>query len=99
MITLLGEIHEMGMIPSAPRPNLHCRVFEDNSGALEIATAPKMRPRTKYLNVKYHHFRDQIDNGRLSIHAIDTNDQQADLFTKPVNKELFLKFRQLIMGW
>jgi len=37
-------------------PKIHCKVFEDNEGAIEIANVPKMRPRTKHLNIKYHHF-------------------------------------------
>ena len=35
---------------------VHCKVFEDNSGALEIARIHKYRPRTKHLNVRLHHF-------------------------------------------
>jgi hypothetical protein len=31
---------------------MHCKVFEDNAGAIEIANVPKMRPRTKHLNIK-----------------------------------------------
>ena len=78
---------------------MHCNFFENNSGALEIASTPKMRPRTKYLNVKYHHFRDLVDKGLISIHPISTNDQEADMLTKPVTHELFFKFRKLILGW
>jgi hypothetical protein len=39
-------------------PTVHCKVYEDNAGAIEMARLPKMRPRTKHLNVKYHHFRE-----------------------------------------
>ena len=41
-------------------PRIHCTVFEDNSGALELARLPKMRPRTKHINQSYHHFREHI---------------------------------------
>jgi hypothetical protein len=34
-------------------PNVHCTLFEDNSGALTLAKAPAMRPRTKHINIKY----------------------------------------------
>lgn len=33
-----------------------CRVYEDNSGALEMGRLPKMRPRTKHICVRLHHF-------------------------------------------
>ena len=32
-----------------------------------IATVPKMRPRTKHLNIKYHHFREEVRKGTVSI--------------------------------
>jgi hypothetical protein len=37
-------------------PTVHCKVFEDNSGALDMARLPKMRPRTKHICVRMHHF-------------------------------------------
>jgi len=30
---------------------LHCKMFEDNMGAMNIPTMPKIRTRTKYINV------------------------------------------------
>jgi len=35
-------------------------VFEDNAGAVEITNVHKVRPRTKHLNIKYHHFREKV---------------------------------------
>ena len=32
-------------------PVVHCKVFEDNSGALEMGRLPKMRPGTKHICV------------------------------------------------
>ena len=55
-------------------PKVHCRVFEDNSGAIEIAKVPKRRPRTKHINIKYHHFRDYVGRGEVTVHPIDTKD-------------------------
>ena len=79
--------------------NTYSTMFEDNAGALQLATEPKYRPRTKHTSVKYHHFRQHVKNKVISIKAIDTNDQQADIFTKPLPLEKFKTFRKLIMGW
>jgi hypothetical protein len=76
-----------------------CTAFEDNSGAFEMARSPKMRPRTKHLNIKYHHFRDEVNAGNIIIEQVETADQQADIFTKALGNILFKKFRKLIMGW
>ena len=50
--------HEIPVLNATPK--IHCKVFEDNAGAIEIANVPKMRPRTKHLNIKYHHFREEV---------------------------------------
>jgi hypothetical protein len=78
---------------------VYCKVFEDNSGAFEMARSPKMRPRTKHLNIKYHHFPEEVDAGNITIHQVDTAEQWADIFTKPLGHLLFRKFRYKIMGW
>jgi hypothetical protein len=80
-------------------PRVHCKVFEDNAGAIEIAKVPKMRPRTKHLNIKYHHFREEVRKGTISIYHTKTEDQVADIFTKPLPEQSFTKFRENMMGW
>jgi hypothetical protein len=74
-------------------------VFEDNNGALEMAKTPKLRPRTKHINVKYHHFREAVHNGAITIHKVNTTEQQADIFTKPFPQSIFEYLRKLLMGW
>jgi hypothetical protein len=64
-----------------------------------MAKVPKMRPRTKHLNIKYHHFRQHVQSGLLSIHAVRTEDQIADIFTKLLNEIIFKTHRKQINGW
>jgi hypothetical protein len=80
-------------------PTVRCTLFEDNTGALELANTPKMRPRTKHINVKYHHFRDYVRRKIITIQAISTTEQIADLFTKPLPQDLFRKFRDKLQNW
>ncbi len=60
------------------KPHVYYKVFEDNSGALELARLPKLRPRTKHINVCYHHFHKHVREGLIKIFPIDTKDQIAD---------------------
>jgi hypothetical protein len=78
---------------------VHCKAFEDNSGALEMARVHKLRPRTKHINIKYHHFREAVRTGQISVHKIDTTQQEADIFTKPLDESTFQYIRKLLMGW
>jgi hypothetical protein len=99
IMELLKEMKALGFPIRKTKPRVHCKVFEDNSGALEMARTHKYRPRTKHINVKMHHFRDYIIRNEISIHKIDTKDQLADYLTKPVNIDIIEKLRKIVMGW
>ncbi|KAI2497837.1 hypothetical protein MHU86_16671 [Fragilaria crotonensis] len=99
IMELLKEMKTRGYPITTSQAKVHCRVFEDNSGALEMAKVHKYRPRTKHLNVKLHHFRDYVERKEISIHHIRTNDQPADFLTKPLNEETHCRHRKTVMGW
>jgi hypothetical protein len=102
IIELLKEIWSHGHIrdtPSSYSTKVHCKVFEDNSGAIEIAKFPKYWPRTKHLNIRLFHFRGYVDRSEITIHKIKSEDQPADVLTKPLNENPFIKHRKRINGW
>ena len=80
-------------------PKVHCTVFEDNSGALELARLPIIRPRTKHINQSYHHFREYVERKEVSIQAPPTEAPLADILTKPLPQAYFTRHRKAIMGW
>ena len=47
LMGILKEAREKGLDVDYLPPKVHCTIFEDNSGALELARLPKIRPRTK----------------------------------------------------
>jgi hypothetical protein len=99
IIRLLDEMKEEGFPITSTEAKIHCKVFEDNSGALEIARNPKYRPRTKHLNCRLHHFRSWVESKRISIHKIASKDQLADYLTKAVPLHILLPLRKKVMGW
>ena len=99
ILWLLQEAKTHGIPVLADKPKVHCTVFEDNSGAIEIANVPKMRPRTKHLNIKYHHFREEVKKGTITIYHVGTQEQMADILTKALEVGLFQKLRKKLMGW
>jgi hypothetical protein len=96
---LFKEMKKVNMPIKSSKAKVHCKVFEDNSGALEIAKVAKFRPRTKHLNNRLHHFQSYVDAKEISIHAIETASQPADLLTKPLNLDLLTRHRLTMMGW
>ena len=80
--------------------NLKSTVFEDNNGCLQLATIPRMTPRSKHIGVKYFWFRSKVgpEHG-IEIVKVDTKDQLADIFTKGLPADQFSILRHTLMGW
>ena len=99
IMNLLEELKDQGFKPANIKPVVHCKAFEDNTGALELSLVPKMRPRTKHINNVYHHFRKFVRDKLISVTKIGTEDQVADMFTKPLTLDLFVKHRKSLLGF
>ena len=95
---LILEIKQILNIPGA-KLQISCTLFEDNKGAEELAKVPKNRPGTKHIAVKYHHFRQAVKDDILQVKRIATDEQLADIFTKPLVKMPLEHLRKQIMGW
>ena len=84
-------------------------VWEDNNGALSLANLEpgQHTPRSKFYDCKVHWFRSHItregspviSKDGMFVRKIDTKAQIADLFTKPLPKDVFERLRKLMMGW
>ncbi|KAL7567275.1 hypothetical protein ACA910_016741 [Epithemia clementina (nom. ined.)] len=99
LMELTKEVREHSIHLMKAQPKVHCKVFEDNSGALEMARLPKIWPRTKHINNQYHHFRDHVQRGDIEIQAIATEDQIADMLTKALPEDLHMKFCTALQMW
>jgi hypothetical protein len=82
VMNLIAEMKEQDFQVICTQPYVYCKVFEDNSGTLELARLPKLCPRTKHINVCYHHFREHVRKGLIKIFPIEMKDQIADALTK-----------------
>ena len=99
LIDLIEEMKSRGFNMPKARTIAKCRVFEDNSGAIEVANEDKYRPRTKHINVRYHHFRSLVQKGIVQIEAIRSEDNPADILTHPVNVNRLAKHITSLMKW
>ena len=100
MRRILAELGEKLKLDFMKPAMIHSTIFEDNIGALGLATAPKLTPRTKHIAVKYHWFKIHIGEDKgFVINKVESRDQKADIFTKGLVTEVFEHVRKLLMGW
>ena len=55
----------------------------DNTSAIQMSKNPVFHSRTKHIDIRHHFIRDHIDKGDIEIVFIDSQNQIADIFTKP----------------
>jgi hypothetical protein len=68
---------------------ISCTVFEDNNGALALATNQLITAPTKYFHVKWHHFGNVVTTGDINVVKVSTKDQLADYLIKGLPSEVF----------
>ena len=66
----------------------------DNTSAINMSKNPIMDSKTKHIPIKYHYLREQVYQKAVKLEYIDTKEQIADIFTKPLPKEAFERLRQ-----
>jgi hypothetical protein len=65
----------------------------DNESAIKIAYNPCEHSRTKHIDIQHHFLRDHAIKGDIVISHVGTNDQLADIFTKPLDEKRFHELR------
>ena len=59
-----------------------------NQGAIALAVAPQIRPRTNQILIKYHQFRIFFAKCDMYTNNVDTKEHIVDIFKKPLDTEL-----------
>ena len=69
----------------------------DNIGTINLAKNQVLSNMTKHIRIRYHFVREYIKDGIIKIIFVRSKDNDADIFTKNLPKELFNKQRESVM--
>ncbi|GKA19544.1 hypothetical protein Tco_0699459 [Tanacetum coccineum] len=61
----------------------------DNKGAKDLSKNPVQHSRTKHIEIRHHFLRDNVQKSNISIEKVASEDNIADIFTKPLKREVF----------
>ena len=97
---LLSTVADAVGLPADCKTTFRTRIWEDNDGCRTIANLEPGRftPASKWYDITLHWFRQYLTE-RVTVERIDTARQWADIFTKPLKCDVFVKIRKLVMGW
>jgi hypothetical protein len=65
----------------------------DNESAVKLANNPVQHTRTKHIDIRHHFLRDHVAKGDISLENVGTENQLADIFTKPLDEARFCMLR------
>ena len=70
----------------------------DNKAARDLAYNPEHHERTKHIARRHFYVRELVEENTITVPYVNTNDNLADFFTKPLGKRQFRAFRDAIMN-
>jgi len=71
---------------------IHC----DNSSAIKLCKNQVLHGRSKYIDVRFHFIRELTSMGVVEVTHCQTQNQIADIMTKPLKHDVFVKLRGLM---
>ena len=70
-----------------------CNVFCDNQSTIRVAHNPVQHDRMKHVSIDRHYIKETLEQNNIRIPYIQSAEQRADVLTKGLPKEHFMKLR------
>ena len=70
----------------------------DNQGTMSLASKQITEQRSKHIDIRYHFIREKILSGFVDLMYVPSEDNVADLMTKPCSKVKLHRFNRVLFG-
>jgi hypothetical protein len=71
-------------------------LFIDNKSAISLSKNPVFHDRSKHIDLRYHFIRECAEVGKVEVKYVNTEEQLADILTKPLGRIRFQELRSKI---
>jgi hypothetical protein len=68
----------------------------DNQSAISLSKNPVFHERSKHIDVRYHFIRNCVETGQVEVEHVRTENQHADILTKPLSRFRFEELKEKI---
>jgi len=68
-------------------------IHYDNTSSIKLSKNPIVHARSKHIDVRFHFLRDLAKDGVIELNHCNSQDQLADIMTKPLQLETFCNLR------
>ena len=69
-------------------------IYCDNTSAINLSKNPVQHSSSKHIEVRHHFIRDHLNKGDIEIILVPSEDELADIFTKPLIETTFIRLRR-----
>ena len=77
--------------------NKTVEIFCDNKSAIMLCSTLRSNHKTKHINMLISFIREKINDKTIELHFIPSKCNVADILTKPLAKDLFLRHREILL--
>ena len=68
-------------------------IYCNNQSGIKLFENPVFHDKSKHIDIKYQYIRDMVEKGVLKLQYVATDEQVADVLTKPLSKVKFEYFK------
>ena len=88
LIWMIATLRDFGLVFTERVP-----LFCDSTSAISVGKNPCLHSRSKHIDIRYHFLRDQYEKGVVDLIHVESEDQLADILTKPLDERTFTRLR------
>jgi hypothetical protein len=73
-------------------------IYGDNQACLVMAKSKLSGSKTRHIKLNHHYIRELVNDGEIKVEYCSTTDMLADIMTKALPTQTFVKFRDILLN-